>query len=186
MDRVDIRSPIDAGEIEKLTAGTLVLISGIIYTARDAAHHRMVQALDNNEELPFDVKGQTIYYTGPTPARPGRVIGSAGPTTSGRMDAYTPRLLAAGLRAMIGKGERSAMVREALQKYRAVYFVAIGGAGALLSRSIKKAEIIAYDDLGTEAIRRLTVERFPAIVADDVYGADIFEQGKTRYRTEAK
>lgn len=186
MDRVDIRSPIDAGEIEKLTTGTVVLISGIIYTARDAAHHRMVQALDNKEALPFDVKGQTIYYVGPTPARPGQVIGSAGPTTSGRMDAYTPRLLAAGLRAMIGKGERSATVKEAIKQYRAVYFIAIGGAGALLSQSIKKAEIIAYDDLGTEAIRRLTVESFPAIVADDVYGADIFEQGKTSYRREVK
>jgi fumarate hydratase subunit beta len=186
MDRIDISSPIDAGEIEKLTVGTLVLISGIIYTARDAAHHRLIQALDNNEALPFDVKGQTIYYTGPTPARPGQVIGSAGPTTSGRMDAYTPRLLAEGLRAMIGKGERSAAVREAVRQYRAVYFIAIGGAGALLSRSIKKAEVIAYDDLGTEAIRKLTVERFPAIVADDVYGADIFEQGKASYRREAR
>ncbi len=186
MDRIDISSPIDAGEIEKLTVGTLVLISGIIYTARDAAHHRLIQALDNNETLPFDIKGQTVYYTGPTPARPGQVIGSAGPTTSGRMDAYTPRLLAEGLRAMIGKGERSAAVREAVQQYRAVYFIAIGGAGALLSRSIKKVEVIAYDDLGTEAIRRLTVERFPAIVADDVYGADIFEQGKASYRREAR
>ncbi len=182
MERIRVTSPIDDETIGKLTAGTPVLISGTVYTARDAAHRRMVEALDKNEKLPFDLQGQTIYYVGPTPARPGRVIGSAGPTTSGRMDAYTPRLLAAGLKAMIGKGERSPAVKEALRKYRAVYFVTIGGAGALLSRSIKESEIIAYGDLGTEAVRRLAVADFPAIVANDACGNDVFQQGKARYR----
>jgi fumarate hydratase subunit beta len=186
MDRINITSPIEAKVIRGLTAGTPVLISGIIYTARDAAHQRLIQTLGYNETLPFDVKGQTIYYVGPTPARPGQVIGSAGPTTSSRMDMYTPRLLKAGLKAMIGKGGRSMVVREAIQKHRAVYLVAIGGAGALLAKSIKKAEVIAYEDLGTEAIRRLTVDNFPAIVANDIYGGDIFEQSRAQYRKERK
>ena len=186
MDAIHIKSPIDAKTIKELTVGTPVLISGVIYTARDAAHRRLTQALDRREKPPFSLKRQTVYYTGPSPARPGRVIGSAGPTTSGRMDIYTPRLLAAGVRAMIGKGNRSPAVREAIQKYRAVYFVATGGAGALLAQSIKKVEVIAYDDLGPEAIRLLTVENFPAIVANDIYGADLFEQGKAKYRRERK
>jgi fumarate hydratase subunit beta len=184
MEAVPITMPLDRKTIEELTAGTPVLISGTIYTARDAAHKRLVEALKNREELPFVLKGQTIYYTGPSPARPGRIIGSAGPTTSGRMDIYTPRLLAAGMKAMIGKGGRSREVREALQKYRAIYFIATGGAGALLAQSIKKAEVVAYDDLGPEAIMMLTVEDFPAIVADDIYGNDLFEQGKAKYRKE--
>jgi len=184
MEAVPITMPLDRKTIKELTAGTPVLISGTIYTARDAAHKRLVEALKNREELPFVLKGQTIYYTGPSPARPGRIIGSAGPTTSGRMDIYTPRLLSAGMKAMIGKGGRSREVREALQKYRAIYFIATGGAGALLAQSIKKAEVVAYDDLGPEAIRMLTVDNFPAIVADDIYGNDLFEQGKARYRKE--
>ncbi|HEY81788.1 MAG TPA: Fe-S-containing hydro-lyase [Dehalococcoidia bacterium] len=184
MEAVHITSPLDAKTVRELKVGTPVLISGVIYTARDAAHRRLIEALDNGERLPFPIKGQTIYYTGPSPARPGRVIGSAGPTTSGRMDMYTPRLLAAGMRAMIGKGNRSPEVREAIQKYKAVYFVAIGGAGALLAQSIKKVELVAYEDLGTEAIRLLTVENFPAIVANDIYGEDLFEQGRAKYRRE--
>jgi len=184
MDAIRITSPLDAKTVRELTVGTPVLISGVIYTARDAAHQRLIEALDNRERLPFPIKGQTIYYTGPSPARPGRIIGSAGPTTSSRMDMYTPRLLAAGMRAMIGKGNRSPEVREAIQKYKAVYFVAIGGAGALLAQSIKKVEVIAYEDLGTEAIHLLTVENFPAIVANDIYGEDLFEQGKAKYRRE--
>jgi fumarate hydratase subunit beta len=184
MDAVHIKSPIDAKTVVELTVGTPVLISGVIYTARDAAHKRIIQALDNKERLPFPLEGQTIYYTGPSPARPGRVIGSAGPTTSARMDIYTPRFLAAGVRAIIGKGGRSMEVREALKRYKAVYFVATGGAGALLAQCIKKAEVIAYEDLGPEAIHLLTVEDFPAIVADDIYGGDIFEQGKAKYRRE--
>ena len=186
MKTMHITSPVDAKTIEKLTAGTQVLISGIVYTARDAAHQRLIQALDNGEKLPFNFEGQTIYYVGPSPARPGQIIGSAGPTTSSRMDIYTPRLLAAGVRAMIGKGSRSPAVREAIKKYKAVYFAAIGGAGALLARSIKKVEVIAYDDLGTEAIRRLNIEDFPVIVANDIYGEDLFEQSKAKYRRERK
>jgi len=167
-----------------LTVGTSVLISGVVYTARDAAHHRLIQALDKGDRLPFDPKGQTLYYMGPSPAKPGQVIGSAGPTTSGRMDIHTPRLIAAGIKAMIGKGSRSPAVREAIKKYKAVYFVTIGGAGALLAKSIKQAEVVAYEDLGTEAILRLNVENFPAIVANDIYGGDLFEQGKIKYRRE--
>ena len=182
INNLRITSPIEAEIIKELRAGTQVLISGVIYAARDAAHQRLVQALDRGESLPFDLSGQTIYYMGPSPAKPGQVIGSAGPTTSSRMDEYTPQLLAAGLKAMIGKGDRSLEVREALRKYKAVYFAAIGGAGALLAKSIKKAEVIAYEDLGTEAIWRLHVADFPAIVANDIYGEDLFEQGKAKYQ----
>ncbi|MQY81059.1 MAG: Fe-S-containing hydro-lyase [Dehalococcoidia bacterium] len=179
-----ITMPLDRKTIRELTTGTPVLISGIIYTARDAAHKRFVEALKRKEELPFVLKGQTIYYTGPSPARPGRTIGSAGPTTSGRMDIYAPRLMSAGVKAMIGKGNRSSEVREAMQKHKAVYFIATGGAGALLAQSIKKATVIAYEDLGPEAVRMLTVDNFPAIVANDIYGNDLFEQGKAKYRKE--
>ncbi len=179
---INITSPIDAETIEKLTVGTKVLISGVIYTARDAAHRELIQALDSGDRLPFDLQGQTLYYIGPSPARPGQVIGSAGPTTSGRMDIYTPRLIAAGIRAMIGKGSRSPEVKEAIKKYRAVYFAAIGGTGALLAKSIKRAEVVAYKDLGPEAIWWLDVDNFPAIVANDIYGGDLFEQGKSRYQ----
>ncbi len=182
MNILRITSPIEAEIIKELRVGTRVLISGVIYTARDAAHQRLVQALDKGDGLPFDLKGQTIYYMGPSPAKPGQVIGSAGPTTSSRMDKYTPRLIAAGLRAMIGKGNRSQEVKEAIKKYKAVYFATIGGAGALLAKSIKQVEIIAYEDLGAEAIRRLNVEDFPAIVANDIYGEDLFEQGKAKYQ----
>ncbi len=178
----NIASPISAEIIEKLIVGTRVLISGVIYTARDAAHHRLIQALDKGDKLPFDLKGQTLYYMGPSPARQGEVIGSAGPTTSSRMDTYTPRLIAAGIRAMIGKGNRSPAVKEAIKEYKAVYFATIGGAGALLAKSIKQVEVIAYEDLGTEAILRLNVENFPAIVADDIYGEDLFDQGKAKYQ----
>lgn len=181
-DTLNISSPIEPDIIDNLTAGTRVLISGIIYTGRDAAHKRIIESLDRGEELPFDLQGQTIYYAGPSPARPGQVIGSVGPTTSGRMDVFTPRLLAAGLRAMIGKGNRSAAVREAIAQYRGVYLVAVGGAAALIARSIKQVEVVAYEDLGPEAIRRLTVEDFPAIVANDAFGDDLFEQGKVEYR----
>jgi fumarate hydratase subunit beta len=179
---MNITSIIEEEIIEKLTAGTRVTISGVIYTARDAAHHRLVQALERGDKLPFDLKGQTLYYMGPSPARAGQVIGAAGPTTSQRMDKYTPQLLAAGVKAMIGKGNRSAEVREAIRKYKAVYLVATGGAGALLARTIKRVEVIAYEELGTEAIMRLTVEDFPAIVANDIYGEDLFEQGKAKYK----
>lgn len=181
MRTLNIKSPLDEATVKRLRAGDQVFITGVIYAARDAAHKRLVEALDKGEKLPFDLKNQTIYYMGPTPARPGQVIGSAGPTTSGRMDAYTPRLIAAGLKGMIGKGNRSQSVRDAIKKYKAVYFAAIGGAGALISKSIKKAEVIAYEDLGAEAIRRLEVENFPATVINDIYGGDLYEQGKAKY-----
>jgi fumarate hydratase subunit beta len=184
MKNIRIKSPIDAAMIASLTTGNQVLISGVIYVARDAAHQRLVQSLDKREPLPFDIKGQTIYYMGPSPAPPGRVIGAAGPTTSSRMDIYTPRLLAAGLKAMIGKGNRSPEVKAAIKEYKAIYFTAIGGAGALLAKTIKKAEIIAYEELGAEAIMRLEVEDFPAIVANDIYGGDLFEQAQSQYRIE--
>ncbi len=182
MNQLKIASPIENEVIEKLTVGTKVLISGTVYAARDAAHKRLIEALDRGERIPFGIRGQTLYYMGPSPARPGQVIGAAGPTTSARMDAYTPRLLAAGLKAMMGKGNRSPAVREAIKKYKAVYFVTTGGAGALLAKCIKKAEVIAYEDSGPEAVLRLTVENFPAIVANDIYGGDLFEQGKAKYR----
>jgi fumarate hydratase subunit beta len=185
MATVNIKSPLDEETIEKLKAGDQVFISGIIYTARDAAHKRLVEALDKGEKLPFDLTNQTVYYMGPSPAKPGQVIGSAGPTTSGRMDSYAPRLMSAGLKGMIGKGNRSPAVKDALKKYKAVYFAAIGGAGALISKSIKKAEVIAYEDLGAEAIRRLEVENFPATIINDIYGGDLYEQGKAKYQVKA-
>ena len=182
MNIMRITSPIEGEIAEKLKVGTRVLLSGVIYTARDVAHRRLIQALDKGDKLPFDPNGQTLYYMGPSPAKPGQVIGSAGPTTSSRMDVYTPRLIAAGIRAMIGKGSRSTEVKEAIKKYKAVYFTTIGGAGALLAKSIKQTEVIAYEDLGAEAILRLKVEDFPAIVANDIYGGDMFEQGKNKYQ----
>jgi fumarate hydratase subunit beta len=176
-----INLPLTDELVTVLKVGDNVLLSGVVYVARDAAHRRMIEALDKGRPLPFDIKGQTIYYMGPTPPRPGRPIGSAGPTTSGRMDVYAPRLMAEGLKGMIGKGKRSQTVKDAIKKHRAVYLAAIGGAGALISKSIKKSEVIAYDELGTEALRRLEVEDFPATVANDVYGGDMFQQGKANY-----
>ena len=185
MKSLNIKSPLDEETIKKLKAGDQVFITGVIYTARDAAHKRLVEALDKGEKLPFDLTNQTVYYMGPSPAKPGQAIGSAGPTTSGRMDSYAPRLMAAGLKGMIGKGNRSQAVKDAIQKHKAVYFAAIGGAGALISKSIKKAEVIAYEDLGAEAIRRLEVENFPATVINDIHGADLYEQGKAQYQVKA-
>ena len=161
-------------EIEELTIGDMVYISGEIYTARDAAHKRMYEALDKGESLPFDIRGQIIYYMGPSPARPGNVIGSAGPTTASRMDKYTPRLLDLGLMGMIGKGKRIDEVKEAVVRNKAIYFAAIGGAGALLSKCITHSKVIAYEDLGTEAIRRLIVKNFPTIVVLDTKGGDLY------------
>ncbi len=180
--KVALKMPLADRDLEKLHAGDRVLFSGILYTARDAAHARLIRLLKEGEPLPIPLEGQVIYYVGPTPAKPGQVIGSAGPTTSGRMDAYTPDLLAAGVKGMIGKGSRSAEVREALVRYRAVYFAATGGAAALLARRIKKASVVAYQDLGPEAIRRLEVENFPAIVVNDIYGADLYREGVVRFK----
>ena len=184
LEYVNITSPFDDEIIENLKIGTMVLISGVVYTARDAAHKKMVQALEEGKKLPFNIKGQTIYYMGPSPAPPGRIIGSAGPTTGSRMDIYTLPLLEAGLKAMIGKGGRSLQVREAIKKHKAVYLVTIGGAGALLSKGIKKAEVIAYPELAAEAVMRLEVENFPTIVAIDAYGGDLIAASRTDYRRE--
>lgn len=180
-----ITSPLDDKTIENLKAGDQVLITGVIYVGRDSAHKRMTAALDSGEELPFGVRGQTIYYMGPSPAKPGEVIGAAGPTTSGRMDSYSPRLMREGLKVMIGKGLRSDEVKEAIVKHKGVYLAAIGGAGALIARSIKKSEVVAYEDLGAEAVRRLEVEDFPAIVVNDAHGGDLYEEGKAKYRIGA-
>ena len=177
-----ITLPLTDEVLKDLKAGDNVLLNGVIYVARDAAHKRMVEALEKGQDLPFDIQGQTVYFMGPSPAKPGQVIGSAGPTTSGRMDSYSPRLMVAGLKGMIGKGNRSQSVKDAMKKYKAVYFAAIGGAGALISKSIKKAEVIAYDELGAEAIRRLEVEDFPVTVINDIYGGDLYEEGKAKYR----
>ncbi len=181
-----VKLPLTDDTLKDLKAGDDVLLNGVIYVARDAAHKRMVEALDRGQDLPFDVQGQTVYFMGPSPAKPGQVIGSAGPTTSGRMDSYSPRLISAGLKGMIGKGNRSQAVKEAMKKHRAVYFAAIGGAGALISKSIKKAEVIAYDELGAEAVRRLEVEDFPVTVINDIYGGDLYQEGKARYRIAVK
>ncbi len=170
-----IKAPIDKKTAKELRAGDYVYITGIIYTARDAAHKRMYEALEHGEALPFDMQDNVIYYMGPSPAREGRPIGSAGPTTASRMDKYTPSLLDRGLTGMIGKGKRSEAVREAIVRNGAVYFAAVGGAGALLAGSIKASEVIAYDDLGTEAIRRLEVENFPVIVVIDSEGQNLYE-----------
>ncbi len=176
-----ITTPLTEEVIEDLRAGDKVLITGVLYTARDAAHKRMVEALQRGEELPVDLKGQVIYYVGPTPPKPGQVIGSAGPTTAIRMDRYVEPLLKLGLKGMIGKGYRSPQVRELLKRYKAVYFAAVGGVATLLQKHIKSSELVAYEDLGTEAVRKLYVEDFPVIVANDAYGGDIFEEGRRRY-----
>jgi fumarate hydratase subunit beta len=183
-DKRVLSPPLDEETVRSLRTGDSVLITGTIYTARDAAHKRLVELLQEGKELPIPLQGEIIYYVGPTPPKPGAPIGSAGPTTSGRMDAYAPTLMEAGLRGMIGKGSRSEPVRTAIQKYGAVYFAATGGAGALLARRIRKAEIVAYEDLGPEAIRRIEVENFPVIVVNDTEGGDLYEAGAARYRRE--
>ena len=180
----NIKAPLDDETIKKLRAGDQLFITGIIYVGRDAAHKRLVEALDEGKPLPFDLQGQTIYYMGPSPAKPGQPIGAAGPTTSGRMDAYSPRLMAEGLKGMIGKGMRSQTVKDAMKKYKAVYLAAIGGAGALISKSIKKSEVVAYEELGAEAIRRLEVKDFPATVINDIFGGDLYQEGKAKYRID--
>lgn len=178
-----IRTPLSKEVIRTLRIGDLVLITGTLYAARDAAHKRMDEALERGEKLPADLRGQLIYYVGPTPAKPGQAIGSAGPTTSGRMDAYTPRLLKLGLAGMIGKGNRSQSVMDALRENESVYFAATGGAGALLSRCIKKYTVLAYPDLGTEAFAAMEVEDFPATVVADCHGGDLYKEGPLPYRS---
>lgn len=181
MDPIRLTAPLTDAAVEQLAAGDQVLISGTVYTARDAAHARLVALLEKGEELPFDLNGQIIYFVGPTPAPPGRPIGAAGPTTSYRMDSYSPTLLDRGLKAMIGKGKRSAEVKAALQRNKGVYLAATGGAGALISQRIQSAEIVAYEDLGPEAIRRLVVKDFPAVVVNDCRGGDLYVDGRKQY-----
>ena len=178
---VYIKAPLSDSEVEKLQVGVKVRISGILYTARDAAHKRLIELIQTGKDLPFDIRGQLIYYVGPTPARPMQTIGSAGPTTSYRMDTYTPTLIKIGLKGTIGKGGRSEDVIEAMKRYKAVYLAAVGGAAALIARSIKRARIIAFEDLGTEAIRELEVENFPAIVVNDTKGNDLYKEGIKKY-----
>lgn len=178
---IRLKTPLTDGDVEKLKAGDKVLITGVIYTGRDAAHKRLTDLLKEGKPLPIDLKGQIIYYVGPAPAKPGHSIGSAGPTTSGRMDAYSPKLMEIGLKGMIGKGMRKKEVIEAMKKYKAVYLAATGGAGALLAKSVKKAQIVAYEDLGPEAINRLEVVDFPAIVVNDTKGNDLYQQGMAQY-----
>ena len=176
-----INTPLTAETIADLKAGDEVLINGVVYTGRDAAHKRFFAALDNNEDLPFPIEGSVIFYVGPTPAPPGTVIGSAGPTTSGRMDVFTPRMLSMGLKGMIGKGKRSPEVIAACKEHKAIYFAGLSVA-ALLSKAIKKSEVVAYEDLGPEAVRRLEVENFPAIVIIDADGNNLYEEGIKEYR----
>ena len=176
-----IKTPITEEKTAELHAGDYVYITGTIYVARDAAHKRMMEVLERGEELPIDILDSTIYYMGPSPAREGRPIGSAGPTTASRMDKYAPKLLDLGLKGMIGKGKRSEQVKEAIVRNGSVYFAAVGGAGAILSKAIKKSEVIAYDDLGTEAIRKLYVEDFPAIVVIDSQGNNLYETAIKEY-----
>lgn len=183
MATIHVTTPLTDDVIESLSIGEHVAISGVIYTARDAAHKRLIELADRGEPLPIDLQGVTIYYVGPTPPRPGAVIGSAGPTTAMRMDPYTPRILQLGVKGIIGKGGRGPEVREAIRQSHAVYMIAVGGTGALLNRHIKKVDVVAFEDLGTEAIRRLEVDGFPAIVVNDCRGGDLLEQGKRQYRT---
>lgn len=183
---ISIQTPLSLEAANSLRAGDTVLISGEIYTARDAAHARLVELIDKGEPLPFPIQDAVLYYVGPTPAKPGQIIGSAGPTTSARMDVYTPRLIAQGLRGMLGKGRRSPAVIEAMKTHGAVYFGAIGGAAALISKCIVNAEIVCYEDLGAEAIRRLTVRDFPATVVIDTQGNNLFELGVQAYLDSVK
>jgi fumarate hydratase subunit beta len=181
-DNLIIRPPLSDDTVDRLSAGDRVLISGILYSARDAAHRRLVEEIRAGRPLPMELAGQIIYYVGPTPPLPGMPIGAAGPTTSYRMDPYAPMLIERGLKGMIGKGARGDEVVAAMQRHRAVYFAATGGAGALISKTIKRAEVVAYADLGTEAIRRLEVEEFPAIVVGDAHGNDLYREGRLKYR----
>ena len=179
-----LKTPLSKQDLAPLKAGDTVLLSGVVYTARDAAHARMMELLDKDEPLPFPIEGAAIYYVGPTPERPGCAIGAAGPTTSGRMDAYTPRLLDLGLACMIGKGVRNQNVQDAMERNGAVYMVAIGGAGAAKAASIKKVEVIAYDELGCESVKRLTVENFSAIVSQDSVGGNLYTEGVAKYKKD--
>ena len=181
MAEYKLKTPLSDEDVVKLKAGDIVYLTGTIYTARDAAHKRLVDLIKEGKELPFDLKGAVIYYVGPTPPKPGEVIGSAGPTTSYRMDPYAPILIEKGQKGMIGKGKRNQAVRDACAKHKAVYFGAVGGAAALIAKAIKSAEVIAYPELGPEAIRKLEVEDFPVVVVNDTYGNDLYEEGRKQW-----
>ena len=180
-EAIRLTTPLKSEDVEKLHIGDRVLLTGVIYTARDAAHKRLVQLIEAGDPLPFELQGQVIYYVGPSPAKPGQAVGAAGPTTSYRMDAYAPLLISKGLKGMIGKGKRNQAVRDAMKDHKAAYFAAIGGAGALMAKSILTAEVIAYPELGPEAIRRLEVKDFPVTVANDCHGGDLYEEGAKVY-----
>lgn len=180
----EIATPLSDADVASLKAGDRVRITGVMYTARDAAHGRLLPLIEKGERLPIDVKGAIIYYTGPTPAQPGDVVGAIGPTTASRMDKFTPALLKLGLKATMGKGYRGQAVKDALREHTGMYLGAIGGAGAVLSRHVKKATVVAYEDLGTEAIRRLEVEGFPAIVLNDCHGGDLYQDGQKQFARE--
>jgi len=182
MELKRIKTPLDEKTIRELKAGEKVFLSGYIYTARDAAHKRFIDTINEGKELPIDIKNQVIYYCGPSPAPPGKPIGSCGPTTSSRMDAYAPKLLSLGLKGMIGKGKRSQAVKDAIKQYQGVYFGATGGAGALLSKAVISSTIIAYEELGPEAVVRLEVKDMPLFVINDIYGNDLYEMGMLQYK----
>ncbi|HEX2741333.1 MAG TPA: FumA C-terminus/TtdB family hydratase beta subunit [Rubrobacter sp.] len=177
-----LHAPLSIEDIEPLRTGDVVRLNGVLYTARDAAHARMKEALEAGEPLPFDPEGQVVYFTGPAPARPGHALGPAGPTTASRMDPYSPLLIERGLRGMVGKGSRSEAVLDSMREHGCVYFGAVEGTAALLADCVKEAEVIAYEDLGAEAIRRLVVEDFPVVVVNDLYGGDLYREGKERWR----
>ena len=179
---IRLETPLSREDVERLETGDVVRLSGPLYTARDAAHARMAEVIVNGEDLPFDPEGQVLYFTGPAPARPGHPLGPAGPTTASRMDPYSPLLIERGLKGMIGKGLRSEEVREAMREHGCAYFGAVEGTAALLARCVKEAEVVAYEDLGTEAVRRLVVEAFPVVVVNDLYGGDLYREGRERWR----
>ena len=181
-ETVHLETPLTRENNEALRTGDIVLISGVLFTARDAAHARMAEVIENGEPLPFDPEGQVVYFTGPAPARPGQALGPAGPTTASRMDPYSPLLIERGLKGMVGKGVRSESVLESMREHGCVYFGAVEGTAALLADKVKEAEIVAYEDLGAEAIRRLVVEDFPVVVVNDLYGGDLYREGRERWR----
>ena len=181
---INLTAPFSAQDVEPLRAGDVVRLSGVLFTARDAAHARMVEALQSGEPLPFDPEGQVVYFTGPAPARPGHALGPAGPTTASRMDSYSPLLIERGLKGMVGKGLRSDKVKRAMREHGCVYFGAVEGTAALLARCVTEVELVAYDDLGAEAIRRLVVEDFPVVVVNDLHGGDLYIEGRERWRRE--
>jgi fumarate hydratase subunit beta len=186
IETINLETPLEMRDIESLSSGDVVLLHGVVYTARDAAHARMKEAIEQGDPLPFDPEGQVVYFTGPAPARPGSALGPAGPTTASRMDPYSPLLIERGLRGMVGKGARSEEVRRAMREHGCVYFGAVEGTAALLADRVKEAEVVAYEDLGPEAVRRLLVQEFPVVVINDLRGGDLYSEGRERWRRTAR